>query len=73
MQGRQVLFQLNDFLKVALKNKSMILRFTDKKFRDKHLVDAKGYDKILGVPITKAELLEAIKEYSKVPTAMVQA
>jgi len=48
------------------------LRFIDKKFRDKHLVDAKGYNKILGVPITKAELLEAIKEYSKVPTAMVQ-
>ena len=29
--------------------------------RDKYLVDAKGYNKIMGVPITKAELLEAIK------------
>jgi len=31
--------------------------------RDKYLVDAKGYNKIMGVPITKAELLESIKEY----------
>jgi 2-oxoglutarate ferredoxin oxidoreductase subunit alpha len=30
--------------------------------RDKYLVDAKGYNKIMGVPITKAELLEAIKK-----------
>lgn len=32
--------------------------------RDQYLVDAKGYNKIMGVPITKAELIEAIKEYS---------
>lgn len=32
--------------------------------RDQYLVVAKGYNKIMGVPITKAELIEAIKEYS---------
>ncbi|MFN2456814.1 MAG: 2-oxoacid:acceptor oxidoreductase subunit alpha [Chitinophagaceae bacterium] len=31
--------------------------------RDKYLVDAKAYQKIMGVPITKAELLEEIKKY----------
>jgi 2-oxoglutarate/2-oxoacid ferredoxin oxidoreductase subunit alpha len=31
--------------------------------RDQFLVDAKGYNKIMGVPITKAELLEAIRQY----------
>ncbi len=31
--------------------------------RDQYLIDAKGYNKIMGVPITKAELLEAIKKY----------
>ncbi len=30
--------------------------------RDQYLIDAKGYNKIMGVPITKAELVEAIKE-----------
>ena len=30
--------------------------------RDKYLVDAKGYNKIMGVPITKQELTEAIKK-----------
>jgi len=39
--------------------------------RDKYLVDAKGYNKIMGVPITKAELLEAILEYSPSPTVSV--
>ena len=29
--------------------------------RDKYLVDAKGYNKIMGVPITKTELVEHIK------------
>ncbi len=29
--------------------------------RDKYLVDAKAYNKIMGVPITKTELVEAIK------------
>ena len=29
--------------------------------RDKYLVDARGYNKIMGVPITKTELVEAIK------------
>ncbi len=31
--------------------------------RDQYLVDAKGYNKIMGVPITKAELIEEIKKY----------
>jgi 2-oxoglutarate ferredoxin oxidoreductase subunit alpha len=30
--------------------------------RDTYLVDAKGYNKIKGVPITKGELIQAIKE-----------
>jgi 2-oxoglutarate ferredoxin oxidoreductase subunit alpha len=30
--------------------------------RDVYMVDAKGYNKIMGVPITKGELVEAIKE-----------
>jgi 2-oxoglutarate ferredoxin oxidoreductase subunit alpha len=30
--------------------------------RDQYLVDAKGYNKIMGVPITKGELVEKIKE-----------
>lgn len=29
--------------------------------RDKYLVDAKGYNKIMGVPITKTELVEHLK------------
>ena len=31
--------------------------------RDKYFVDAKGYNKIMGIPITKSELIEAIKAY----------
>jgi 2-oxoglutarate ferredoxin oxidoreductase subunit alpha len=31
--------------------------------RDEFLVDAKGYNKIMGIPITKTELLSAIKSY----------
>ena len=31
--------------------------------RGEFLVDAKGYNKIMGVPITKAEILEAIKKH----------
>ena len=31
--------------------------------RDEYLVDAKGYNKIQGIPITKAELVEKIEEY----------
>jgi 2-oxoglutarate ferredoxin oxidoreductase subunit alpha len=30
--------------------------------RDQYMVDAKGYNKIMGVPITKPELVEAIKK-----------
>ena len=39
--------------------------------RDNYLVDAKGYNKIMGMPITKAELLEAILEYSPSPAVSV--
>jgi 2-oxoglutarate/2-oxoacid ferredoxin oxidoreductase subunit alpha len=31
--------------------------------RDKYLVDAKPYNKIMGVPITKMELVEELKKY----------
>jgi 2-oxoglutarate/2-oxoacid ferredoxin oxidoreductase subunit alpha len=31
--------------------------------RDKYFVDAKGFNKIMGIPITKAELIDAIKAY----------
>ncbi len=31
--------------------------------RDKFLVDAKGYNKVMGIPITKTELVDAIKKY----------
>ena len=30
--------------------------------RDKYLVDAKGYNKIMGIPITKGELIESVKK-----------
>ena len=33
--------------------------------RDQFLVDAKGYHKIMGVPITKTELVEAVKKLEK--------
>ncbi|MEJ7681447.1 MAG: hypothetical protein WKG06_27070 [Segetibacter sp.] len=29
--------------------------------RDKYLIDAKGYNKIMGIPITKGELVEEVK------------
>jgi 2-oxoglutarate ferredoxin oxidoreductase subunit alpha len=32
--------------------------------RDQYLVDAKAYNKIMGVPITKAELIEAIQKHA---------
>ena len=31
--------------------------------RDQFFIDAKGYNKIMGVPITKTELVEEIKKY----------
>ena len=31
--------------------------------RDKYLVNAKGYNKVMGVPITKTELIDVIKTY----------
>ena len=31
--------------------------------RSEFLIDAKGYNKIMGTPITKAELVESIKTY----------
>jgi 2-oxoglutarate ferredoxin oxidoreductase subunit alpha len=35
--------------------------------RDQYLVDAKAYNKIMGVPIAKAELLDEIKKYIDTP------
>ncbi|GAA4317125.1 2-oxoacid:acceptor oxidoreductase subunit alpha [Flaviaesturariibacter amylovorans] len=34
-----------------------------KLIRDQYMIDAKGYNKIMGVPITKAELTEAVRQY----------
>ncbi len=34
--------------------------------RDEYLVDAKGYHKIMGIPITKIELVDAVKKMLKV-------
>jgi 2-oxoglutarate ferredoxin oxidoreductase subunit alpha len=31
--------------------------------RDVYFVDAKGYNKIMGVPITKTELVDELKKY----------
>jgi 2-oxoglutarate ferredoxin oxidoreductase subunit alpha len=31
--------------------------------RDVYFVDAKGYNKIMGIPITKTELVEELKKY----------
>lgn len=33
--------------------------------RDKYLVDAKGFNKIMGIPFTKTELVDEIKKYFK--------
>jgi 2-oxoglutarate ferredoxin oxidoreductase subunit alpha len=38
--------------------------------RDKYLVDAKGYNKIMGVPITKSELVEAIQQLAAKPNSV---
>jgi 2-oxoglutarate ferredoxin oxidoreductase subunit alpha len=50
---------LNNFEKVLIPeiNNGQLIRI----IRDQYLVDAKGYNKIMGVPITKAELVEAIR------------
>jgi 2-oxoglutarate ferredoxin oxidoreductase subunit alpha len=37
--------------------------------RDQYLVDAKGYNKIMGIPITKTELVEEIKQLTSSRTA----
>jgi 2-oxoglutarate ferredoxin oxidoreductase subunit alpha len=31
--------------------------------RDTYLIDAKGYNKIMGTPISKSELVTAIRQY----------
>ncbi|HVX27900.1 MAG TPA: 2-oxoacid:acceptor oxidoreductase subunit alpha, partial [Parafilimonas sp.] len=31
--------------------------------RDKFLIDAKGYNKVMGIPITKTELVDAVRKY----------
>ncbi len=33
--------------------------------RDKFLVDAKGYNKVMGIPITKGELIDEVKKILK--------
>jgi 2-oxoglutarate/2-oxoacid ferredoxin oxidoreductase subunit alpha len=33
--------------------------------RDQYLVDAKAYNKIMGIPITKGELIDAVKQIIK--------
>ena len=38
--------------------------------RDQYLVDAKAYNKIMGVPITKSELTEEIKKHLHLTTAL---
>lgn len=34
--------------------------------RDKYLIDAKAYNKVMGVPITKGELVEEVKKYLQI-------
>jgi 2-oxoglutarate ferredoxin oxidoreductase subunit alpha len=41
--------------------------------RDLYLIDAKGYHKVMGVPITKAELLEEIKKHLNLTAMPSQA
>jgi 2-oxoglutarate ferredoxin oxidoreductase subunit alpha len=31
--------------------------------RDVYFIDAKGYNKVMGVPITKTELVEELRKY----------
>jgi 2-oxoglutarate/2-oxoacid ferredoxin oxidoreductase subunit alpha len=38
--------------------------------RDQYLVDAKAYNKIMGVPITKSEIVEEIRKYLHLTAAL---
>ena len=51
---------LNKYKKVLIPeiNNGQLIKI----IRDQYLVDAKAYNKIMGVPITKSELIEAIKK-----------
>jgi 2-oxoglutarate ferredoxin oxidoreductase subunit alpha len=51
---------LNNFDKVLIPeiNNGQLIRI----IRDQFLIDAQGYNKIMGVPITKSEMIEKIKE-----------
>lgn len=52
---------LNGFEKVLIPeiNNGQLIKI----IRDVYFIDAKGYNKIMGVPITKTELVEEIKKY----------
>jgi len=54
---------LNNFEKVLIPeiNNGQLIRI----IRDLYLVDAKGYHKIMGVPITKSELVDALEQMVK--------
>jgi 2-oxoglutarate ferredoxin oxidoreductase subunit alpha len=52
---------LNKFKKVLIPeiNNGQLIKI----IRDQFLIDAKGYNKIMGVPITNAELKEAVVKH----------
>lgn len=54
---------LNNFEKVLIPeiNNGQLIKI----IRDQYFIDAKGYNKIMGVPITKTELIEVISEMVK--------
>ena len=51
---------LNNFEKVLIPeiNNGQLIKI----IRDQYLIDAQGYNKIMGIPITKGEMIEKIKE-----------
>jgi 2-oxoglutarate ferredoxin oxidoreductase subunit alpha len=54
----QILSNYNTVLVPEINNGQLV-----KIIRDKYLVDAKPYNKVMGIPITRAELIEAIKKH----------
>ena len=54
----EILAQFETILIPEINNGQLI-----KIIRDQYLVDAKGYNKIMGIPITKQELITAIESY----------
>ncbi|HMZ46722.1 MAG TPA: hypothetical protein PLU36_07965, partial [Chitinophagaceae bacterium] len=61
-QTARELFKIN-FEKVLIPeiNNGQLIKI----IRDQYFIDAKGYNKIMGVPITKTELIEVISEMVK--------